>query len=165
MKLFVPILILLLFTSCEYEKSGPENFASYGYHDGVTSFTVPGWAIHLTAQWGDLEKEERELLKNIDKVRVHILEGNNLPNRKIMQKEFNRTIRENGKMEELLVVQNDNEKILVFGKTDDDSIEEMVVLVSGDDNVLIHLKCKLEMEQISDFVNHNSQKEFFGFKN
>jgi len=163
--LLLPVLFLFLFTSCEYDTGVSEAFTKYRFKDGVTTITVPGWLIHSAAMWGDLEREERDLLRSIDKVKVLTIEDEELNARSNLHKEFYETVRERGDLEELLVVRDGNEQVTIFGKADEDSIKEMLILVGGDDNAIIYLKGRLKPELIANFMDENSQNGFLSLRN
>lgn len=144
------VLLLLLFTACEYESGVSEAFTKYRFKEGVTTISVPGWLIHAAARWGDLDKNERELLQSIDKVKVLTIEDNDLNARSNLHKEFYNTIRENSELEELMVVRDGNDQVTIFGKTDDECIKELLILVGGDDNAMVYVKGRLKPEMISE---------------
>ena len=159
------ILLVFLFTACETEPGVSEAFAKYKYKNGVTSITVPGWAIRLAARWGDLDKNERELLQSIDKVKILTIEDKDLNARSNLHKEFYSAVRENSEMEELMVVRDGNDHVTIFGIADENSIKELLILVGGDDNAMVYVKGRLKPEMISRFMDENSQKGFLSFKN
>lgn len=161
----IPVLFLFLFTSCETEPGVSEAFAKYKYKNGVTSITVPGWAIRLAARWGDLDKNERELLQSIDKVKILAIEDKDLNARSNLHREFYSAVRENSEMEELMVVRDGNDQVTIFGIADENSIKELLILVGGDDNAMVYVKGRLKPEMISRFMNENSQRGFLSFKN
>lgn len=163
--LLLPVLILFLFSSCEYDRGVSEAFTKYRYKDGVTSITVPGWVIGLASRMGDLEKEERELLRNIDKVRVLTIEDNDLNARSNFHKEFYHLVSQNPEMEELLVVRNEHEQVTIFGKATEKSIDELLILVGGDDNVMVYVKGRFRPEMLSDLINKNSHNSFLSWQN
>ena len=158
-------LFIFLFTACETESGVSEAFTKYRFKDGVTTITVPGWAIRLASRLGDLEKNERELLQSIDKVKILAIEDKDLNARSNLHKEFYSAIRENSEMEELLVVRDGNEQITIFGIADENSIKELLILVGGNDNALVYVKGRLKPELISSFMDENSQRGFLSFKN
>ncbi|MFW5774566.1 MAG: DUF4252 domain-containing protein [Tangfeifania sp.] len=160
-----PVLFLFLFTSCDDETGVSEAFTKYRFKDGVTTITVPGWLIHSAAMWGDLDREERDLLRSIDKVKILTIENKVLNERSNLHEEFYETVRKRGDLEELLVVRDDNEQVTIFGKAGEDSIEEMLILVGGDDNAIIYLKGRLKPELITGFMDENSQKGFLSLRN
>ncbi|MEE4286507.1 MAG: DUF4252 domain-containing protein [Mariniphaga sp.] len=159
------VLLLFLFTSCEYESGVSEAFTKYSFKSGVTTITVPGWVIRMAARWGDLDRNERELLQSIDKVKVLTIEDRDLNARSNLHKEFYNTIKENSELEELMVVRNDDEQVTIFGKADEESIKELLILVGGDDNAMVYVKGRLKPEMISRFMDDNSQRGFLSFKN
>lgn len=161
----LPVLFLLLFTSCDDETGVSEAFTKYRFKNGVTTITVPGWLIRTAAMWGDLEREERDLLRSIDKVKILTIENKELNARSNLHKEFYESVRKRGDLEELLVVLDGNEQVTIFGKADEDSIEEMLILVGGNENAIIYLKGRLKPELIAGFMDENSQNGFLSFKN
>ncbi|HKL31203.1 MAG TPA: DUF4252 domain-containing protein [Tangfeifania sp.] len=160
-----PVLFIFLFSSCEYETGVSEAFTKYRFKDGVTTITVPGWLIHSAAMWGDLDREERDLLRSIDKVKILTIEDKELNERSNLHKEFYETVRKRGDLEELLVVRDGNEQVTIFGKADEDSIEEMLILVGGNDNAIIYLKGRLKPEMITNLMDKDSQNGFLSFRN
>ncbi len=163
--LFLPVVILFLFSSCESDSGMSAAIAKYRFKDGVTSITVPGWVIGIASRWGDLEKEERELLRSIDKVRILTIEDNDLNARSNFHREFYQSIRQNPDMEELMVVRNENEQVTIFGKASEKSIDELLILVSGDDNAMVYVKGKIKPEMLSDLINNNQHNNFLSWQN
>src|SRR5690554_3663245 len=128
------VLILFLFTACENKSGVSEVFKKYSHKSGVNTVTIPGWAIRLAARWGDLNKDERELLRSIDKVKVLSVENQDLNARTNLHKEFYNTINENDELEELMAVRDGSDQVTVFGIADNESIKDLLILVGGDDN-------------------------------
>jgi hypothetical protein len=159
------VLILFLFSACEYESGVSEAFTKYRFKDGVTTITVPGWVIRLAARWGDLDKNERELLQSIDKVKILSIEDIDLNARSNLHKEFYNVIRENSEMEELMVVRDGNDQVTIFGVADEKSIKELLILVGGEDNAMVYVKGRLKPEMISRFMDEDSQRGFLSLKN
>jgi hypothetical protein len=160
----IAVLTIFLFTACEYESGVSEAFTKYSYKSGVTTITVPGWVIRLAARWGDLDRNERELLQSIDKVKVLTINDENLNARSNLHKEFYSAVRENSEMEELMVVRDGNDQVTIFGIADEKSIKELLILVGGGDNAMVYVKGRLKPEMISRFMDENSQKGFLSLK-
>lgn len=163
--LFLPAVILFLFSSCEHDNGMSEAVAKYRFKDGVTSFSVPGWVISIASRWGDLEKEERELLRSIDKVKILTIEDNELNAKSNFHREFYHTISKNPDLEELMVVRNENEQVTIFGKASEKSIEEMLILVSGNENAMVYIKGRIKPEMLSGLVNKDQYHNFLSWQN
>jgi len=157
---FILLAVLFLFTSCNYEPGVSEAFTKYRFKEGVTTVSVPGWVIGLASNFGDLEEAEKELLDGIDKVRVIAIDDANLNAKIDLHKEFYERINKKGNYEELLVVREDNESVTIFGRLDEDVIKEMVILVGGDDNVLVYLKGEFDPKLLKDKVNFRDTDKF-----
>ncbi len=118
MKPRIIILLVVLgafLTSC-YDESGiSDAFGKYRWREGVVAFTVPGFAIRIASRVADLEKEERELLHSIDKVKVLVIDENS-DSRINLHKEFYSHINTDGKYEELLVIRDHEQDVTIFGK-------------------------------------------------
>ncbi len=167
MKRIALIFVVGLFitTSCVYESGVSEAYSKYRFKDGVTTVSVPGGVIHLAAGLADLEDNERDLLESIDRVKVIAVEDDNLNARINLHEEFYEKIKEKKDYEQLLVVREENENVTIFGRMDESVIEEMVILVGGDDNALIYVKGEISPELINDHVNLSNPDNFLSFGN
>jgi hypothetical protein len=159
----LPVFLLFLFISCEYDRGVSEAYMKYRHHEGVTTMTVPGWLIRMASHLGDLKKEERDLLQSIDKVRILTIENEDLNARVNLHKEFYTRISENKELEELMAVRENGEQITIFGNTDEEVIHELIILVGGNDNALIHVKGRLKPEMIASLATKNQNNSFFSF--
>ena len=163
--IYFSLVFLFLFTSCEHKNALGEAFLRYRYKEGVTSVTIPGWVIILASRWGDLEKEERELLRCVDKVRVLTIEDPDLNARSNFHKEFYQSVSHDPEMEEFLVVRTDDEQVTIFGKADEKSIHELLILIGGDDNTMVLIKGKIKPEVLSDLINKGTPNNILSWHN
>lgn len=161
--ILLPAVLILILTSCTYDNGVSEAFSRYRHEDGVTSITVPGWLIGIAAGMGDLEKEERALLRSISKVRVLTIDDQDMTRKHNFHKEFYLAIAENPGMEELLVVHNDNDQVTIFGKGTEKAFDELLILVGGSSNAIVHIKGKLKPEMLSDIMNKGSVNGFLSW--
>jgi hypothetical protein len=155
---------MFLFSSCEYNPGVTEAFTKYRFKDGVTTITVPGWVIGLTANFGEVEKNERELLHCIDKVRILVVEDDDLNDKINLHKEFSTKINKNNDYEELMTVREENEDVTIYGKMDENVITEMVILVGGDDNAMIYVKGEIDPKLLNDQIKIHDKDKFLSFK-
>jgi hypothetical protein len=158
------LVTLFLFSSCEYNPGVSEAFTKYRFKDGVTTITIPGWVIGLAANLGDIDSEERELLHSIDKVRVLVVEDEELNSDINLHREFSTKINRNKDYEELMSVVDNNESITIFGKMDEEVITEMVVLVGGDDNALIYVRGEIDPKMLKENIQLSDKDKLLGMK-
>ncbi len=156
----VLVSALFLLTSCSYQPGVSEAYAKYRFKDGVTTVTIPGWVIHLATSFADIDESEQEILECIDKVKVIAVDDNDLNARIDLHDEFYAKINRKGDFEELMVVRDQNEKVTIFGKMDNHVIEELVILVGGDDNALVYIKGEIKPELISNKLDLSNPEKF-----
>lgn len=166
MKRFFLILVatVFLFSSCDTNPGVSRAFAKYSHHDGVTTVTVPGWLISIGANFGGLSEEERNLLDCIDKVKVLAVENDDLNARINLHEEFHDEINKDNRYEELLTITEKNENVTVYGKMDDEVIKEMIVLVGGDDNVMIYVRGEISPEIINQNIDLSNPNQLLSMK-
>ena len=158
------LAIIFLLTSCEYNPGVSEAFTKYRFKEGVTTITVPGWVIGMASRFADIDDNERDLLNCIDKVRVLVVEDDDLNARINLHQEFSSKINKNNDYEELMTVNDDNENITIFGKMDENVISEMVILIGGDDNAMIYVKGEIDPKLINDKIRISDKDLLLGFK-
>jgi hypothetical protein len=151
--ILLAIISTFIFTSCNYEPGVTEAFAKYKFKDGVTTVSVPGWLIGMASKFSDLSRDEREILESIDKIKVLVVDDNSLNARINLHQEFYNRMNRKGDYEELLVVRDNEDNVTVFGKMNEDVIEEMVILVGGSDNMMVYLKGEIKPEMINNAIN------------
>ena len=105
-----------------------------------------------------------ELFGSIDKVRILVVENEELNADINLHKEFSTKINRNNDYEELMTVTDENENIIIFGKMDENIITEMVVLVGGDDNAMIYLKSEIDPKLINDVIKTSDKDKLLSFK-
>lgn len=163
--IFLLLLVtLFLFSSCEYNPGVSEAFMKYRFKDGVTTISIPGWVIGIAANFGDIESDERELLQSIDKVRVLVVEDEEMNSDINLHREFSTKINRNNEYEELMSVVDDEESITIFGKMDEEVITEMVILVGGDDNALVYVRGEIDPKMLKENIQLSDTDKLLGMK-
>lgn len=136
----------------------------YRFKDGVTTISIPGWVIGIAANFGDIESDERELLQSIDKVRVLVVEDEEMNSDINLHREFSTKINRNNEYEELMSVVDDDESITIFGKMDEEVITEMVILVGGDDNALVYVRGEIDPKMLKENIQLSDTDKLLGMK-
>jgi hypothetical protein len=157
------VAILLVSTSCSYTPGVSEAFTKYRFKDGVTTVTVPGWALNLAAGFADLEESEQEILESIDLVKVIAIDDDDLNARTNLHKEFYEKINKKGNYEELLVVREKSESITIFGRMDKDIIHEMLILVGGDDNAMVYIQGEISPDLLNGKIDLTKPDKLLSF--
>lgn len=154
----------MVLSSCSYEPEVSEAYTKYRFKDGVTTITVPGWVIHLAANFADLDDSERDLLESIDKVQVIAVEDDDLNQRINLHEEFYDRISKKEKYEELMVVRDENESVTIFGVMEDNVISEMLILVGGDDNAIVYLKGEISPDLLNNKIDLTDSEKLISLK-
>ncbi|HOI50326.1 MAG TPA: DUF4252 domain-containing protein [Prolixibacteraceae bacterium] len=163
-KLVFPFLFALFFglNSCSDDQTLSTAFHRYSGQDGIVSITIPGFLIHM-ASWSDgLSNEEKELLKNIDKVKILAVDDPDKFRNVNFHQEFHSLLKQ-GKYEELINIREEKQEVSIVGVTDSEAnIREMLILVGGEDNALIYVKGNLKPELLSQQVKLDSNGHLSG---
>lgn len=168
MKKFTLLALFLLFNIATFAESPAirSAFEKYRSHEGITNISIPGFVIHLAASIGDMEEDERDFLRSIDKVRILSIEDKYFRSKIDLHHEFYSEINRDAKFEEMMTVRDRGQNVTVFGRMGENNvIKELVVLVGGDDNALIYLRGNIAPEMIARHINSSDKNAgiHFGF--
>ncbi len=73
-------------------------------------------------------------------MRVLTIEDPNLNERNNFHREFYQLNSHNPQKEDYLAVRSDEEQVTLFVKEDEKTIDELLILIGGDDNIIVQLK-------------------------
>ncbi len=142
MKRIVTITIAILVCSATLSAQSFSTTALYEKYrgeEGIISIWVPGFAVKLAASIADLDGAEADLLRSIRSVRVLTIEDTDLYPDVNFTKEVDFKPGTNGY--QLLVQVNDSgQDIMILGKQKDDKLKNLLILVGGEDNVMVHIR-------------------------
>ena len=146
------LAVIAVFTlvSCTTNRSVSNAFHKYGNEDGVVKVSVPGWVISLGASIADLSKEERRLIRSVDKVKVLTIEDPALNRRVNFYEEYYHEIRSKKGFEDLVMVREDNESIGILGRFKEDKVKELIILIGGDENTIVYLKGDIHPDMLKE---------------
>jgi hypothetical protein len=126
-------------------------YQKYRGQEGVLSVWIPGIALKLAASIADLDCEEDELLRSIKSVRVLTIEDNDLYPGVNFAKEANITPGREG-YQVLVQVQDGAEDVLILGRERQGKLKDILILVGGEDNVMVHIKGRINADLISSLA-------------
>lgn len=159
-KIFIFLFAITLFSACSNDPAVDAAFTKYSSHNGIISITVPGFVIKAATAFGDLDPEEKQLLRNVDKVKVLAIEDDYRYKEVDFHKEFAHMIKDDS-YTELLSVNDKNEHVRIFAKMQDkERIKDLIVLVGGDDSALVYIKGDFTMDEIANVINKNNHGSF-----
>jgi len=120
-------------------------YNSYRGEDGVVALYIPGFICKLAGAIADVENDERELLRSIRSIRILAVEDSYLNREVNFAEDFN-TKRLEKKYTTLLQVHEENEDVLILAREKNRSIQELVIVVGGEENALICIKGRMNKD-------------------
>lgn len=154
MKNLFILLSIVLISSCS--RSPVHSFIDeYNQEDHTMTMTVPGWLVRAgsNAAFKDMADKEdqvglKEISKSLGKIRVMVAQEGVVPMKAV--KDLVISARDN-KYEEYVTVREKNKIVNVMVKQDDDTVKNILVLVSSDDEfVIAHIDADLSMNDLQN---------------
>lgn len=136
MKRIVTIMMVLVLTTITVSAQNTLSDVVRDYQRENSEFTliIPTFLIKLGLAFGDLEEEEREVLKMIDDMKIVVSENRFGNNDFAMLDEGIR----NGNFQEVMTVREQNETIrMIMNKKNKRKSEMLMLVESNDENVLM----------------------------
>jgi len=155
--------LVFVLSSCSYEPGVSDAMMKYRFREGVTTLTIPGWAINWVAGLNELDETEQEIFESIDKVKIIAVDDADLNARINLHDEFYSKVNKDGYYEELFSAKDDSESVTVFARLDNMVVKEMVILVGGDDNAMVYVKGSFSPELLKDKMNEGEAKKLLSF--
>ncbi|HMQ49937.1 MAG TPA: DUF4252 domain-containing protein [Saprospiraceae bacterium] len=123
-------------------------YDKYKQQENVTNVKMQGWVLKLASNFSD-DEEGKKLLEKITQLRVLVMEEGNL----VSPDEYKSLVKKVGKdkFELLMNLREGKEVIDIFIREDAESITDVLLLVSGDDQfVLLSLEGKFQLSDLND---------------
>ena len=116
----------------------------------MVALKVPGFVMRLAASLGDLDREEKELLRSMRSVTVLTIEdSHHYPG-----VNFTEEIRLNGDHYKMLMeVHDGDEDVLIAAREKNGKVRDLIVVVGGDDNVLVHVRGRMEWDLLANLAD------------
>ncbi len=154
MKRLIFILsIVLAGVTLSAQTIGTNNlYQKYRGQKGVVSLYLPGFVMKFAANIADLDEEEDELLRSVRSIRVLTIEDTEKFQGVNFVKE-SRIKPGQGGFETLIQVCEDGEDVLIMGKEKRGKLKELLVVVGGDENVLVHIRGRMNADMLGSISN------------
>lgn len=150
---FISIIFAFLFIACSSDPAIDAAFSRYSGKDGVTSITVPGFAVRTVTMFADLDPGEKNILKKVDLVKILAVDSKERFKQINFYKEFAKLV--TADYQPLLSVKDGNDNINVMAKMiNEEEISDLLIVVGGNDNVMIYLKGNFNMNEIAEESRH-----------
>lgn len=145
------ILIILLspvFLMAQSQKSINAFYKKYMQYENVTNVNLQGWVLKMAADYAD-ESKEKEILQKITKLRVMVMEDDNLIKQEDLQQ-----LKKDVKTEEyydLMQIKEGKANIDFLVRQIGDEITDVLVLVNDIDGfVLLSLEGNFKFSDLND---------------
>lgn len=146
------VIVMLTIPALFAQESLRDVVKDYQRHNSEFSIVIPTFLIKAGLAFGDLEDEEREILKQIDDMKIVISENR-------FYKEDLRSLEEgikSGKFAELMIVQERDEKVRMILNKKNERRSELLMLVESDDEtvmMLFNFKGEPDFKKFMAFVD------------
>jgi hypothetical protein len=150
MKKLLTLSIALLLTGTTITAQTIETerlYQKYRGEQGVVSLWIPGIVMRLAANIADLEPAEAAFLRSIRSIRLLTIDDPDLYPGVNFINEAHITSGING-YEVMMQVASDGDDVMILGRERNGKLKDMLVLVGGDDNAMVHIKGRLNADMI-----------------
>lgn len=151
-KLLFSALILTFGISLFAQPAGFDRlYYEYKGEEGVVALKIPGFVMKLAASIGDLDREEKALLKSLRSVTVLTIEEEHLYPGVNFADEINLSNMKGGyKM--LLEVHDADEDVFIAAREKNGKLRDLIVVVGGGDNVLVHVRGRMDSNLLENLA-------------
>jgi hypothetical protein len=144
--------MLFLSTALSAQTIGTEIlYQKYKGEEGIISIWLPGIAMKIAASIADLDDEEGDLLRSIRSLRVLTIDDNSLYPDVNFAKEVRLTPGKNG-YQVLIEISDGKEDVLILGREKNGKLKDILVLVGGEENVMVHIKGRMNTDMIESIA-------------
>lgn len=151
-KLILAALIITLGVSLYAQPAGFNRlYYTYKGEEGVVALRVPGFIMKLAGAIADLDREERQLLRSLRSITVLTIEEPDLYPGVNFAEEVN-PHRMNGDYQLLLEVHDGDEDVIIAAREKNGKIRDLIVVVGGDDNVLVHIRGRMHSDLLENLA-------------
>lgn len=150
-KLILSLLTLSLGLTLFAQPAGFDRlYYQYRGEEGVVALRVPGFVMRLAASLGDLEGEEKALLRSMRSVTVLTIEDTY----RYPGLNFTEEIKLDGDQYRLLMeVHDGHEDVLIAAREKNGKVRDLIVVVGGDENVLVHVRGRMESDLLANLAD------------
>ena len=124
-------------------------YYSYKGEEGVVAIRIPGFVMKLAGSIADLDHAEKQLLRSLRSVTVLTIEETDLYPDVNFTEEVNLSNMKGG-YKLLLEVHDGDEDVVIAAREKNGKIRDLIVVVGGDDNVLVHVRGRMDSDLLEN---------------
>lgn len=151
MKKIIFSALILAFSVSLFAQPAGFNDLYYDYkgEEGVVALKIPGFVMKLAGAIADLDGPERDLLRSLRSVTVLTIEENHLYPGVNFTEDVN--LKDMGKGYHLMLeVHDGDEDVIIAAREKKGKIRDLIVVVGGDENVLVHVRGRMESDLLEN---------------
>lgn len=153
---FFAITLMVIQANSFAKTEGPLRFSDAASGTKI-SVWIPGFLIKMAAGFIEEDEDVKDLIRQIGSVSVTVLEGSYY-----FEKNFgwvNRKVKglKKHKMESLVKIQSGNELVEINMRVNKRQVIKRIAILVDDGKafVLLNLRCRIQLEDLSKFINHD----------
>jgi hypothetical protein len=153
MKRLIFASIIAVFSLSLFAQPTGINDLYYDYkgEEGVVALKIPGFVMKLAGAVADLDREEKQLLKSLKSVTILTIEETDLYPGVNFTEEVDLTNMRGG-YKLLMEVHDGDEDVIIAAREKNGMIRDLIVIVGGDENVLVHVKGRMESDLLENLA-------------
>jgi len=124
-------------------------YYQYKGEEGVVALKIPGFVMKLAGAIADLDQEEKALLKSLRSVTVLTIEEQDLYPGVNFTDEINLSA---DHYQLLMEVHDEDEDVLIAAREKNGKLRDLIVVVGGDENVLVHVRGRMESDLLENLA-------------
>ena len=159
-KLLISTLILIFSITLFAQPAGFNRiYYQYKGEEGVVALKIPGFVMKLAGSIADLDRKERELLRSLRSVTVLTIEESDLYPEVNFTEEINLSNMTKG-YRILLEMHDGEEDVIIAAREKNGKLRDLIVVVGGTDNVLVHVRGRMESDLLENLAEVAGVDEF-----
>ena len=149
-KLILSLLIVSFGLTLFAQPAGFDRlYYQYKGEEGVVALKIPGFVMKLAGAIADLDHEEKALLKSLRSVTVLTIEEEDLYPGVNFTDEINLSA---DHYQLLMEVHEEDEDVLIAAREKNGKLRDLIVVVGGDENVLVHVRGRMDSDLIENLA-------------
>ncbi len=152
-KLILSLLIISTGLTLFAQPAGFDRlYYQYKGEEGVVALRIPGFVMKLAGSIADLDREEKALLKSLRSVTVLTIDDPYLYPGVNFTEEINLSGLNND-YQLLMEVHEEDEDVIIAAREKNGKLRDLIVVVGGDENVLVHVRGRMETDLLENLAN------------